>query len=358
MIRTTGAARVIASRHYARLVSIPTTCHHPVTTPRVAHRWFSVSKGAASSLNSGLILSKKEEDFDHTSSNIWSSPDLIQDIENTTLIPDIVPEPTSINAILAGAHFLLEGIHSAGLPWWATIFSATFLLRTTITAPVAIYQQRAIGRMMTLTPVLQAWLETLKASVRIDHKIKGHDFSTYNSEIQKAYRAKVKELYSAHHCNPRVSFLLPWVQIPLFVAMSLTIRGMAGYPLPFLGDSSLPIEAGFIDGGVLWFTDLTAPDPTWIMPIAIGAANLLNVELNGMMLSKTPTRQQVIFRNVFRVLSISMIPIAHITPTAIGLYWLSSGCYSVAQNLAFRVPRVRQWLKLPALPKKIVGQQS
>ncbi|KAG0245666.1 Cytochrome c oxidase assembly protein cox18, mitochondrial [Mortierella sp. GBA43] len=205
---------------------------------------------------------------------------------------------------------------------------------------------------MALTPVLQSWLHTLKTTVTIDHKLKGRDMSTFNKEIESAYRAKVNELYSANRCNPRVSFLLPWVQIPLFITMSLAIRGMAGYPLPFLGDSSLPAEPGFTDGGILWFTDLTASDPTWIMPIAVGATNLLNVELNALMMSKTPTRNQTIMRNVFRVLAVTMIPIAHEAPMAICLYWLSSGSYSVLQNVAFRVPVVRQWLRLPPLPKK------
>ncbi|KAF9976224.1 Cytochrome c oxidase assembly protein cox18, mitochondrial [Actinomortierella ambigua] len=238
-----------------------------------------------------------------------------------------------------------------GLPWWATIFCATFLVRTAITTPVAIYQQRAVGRMMALSPVLEAWLHTLKTSVGVDHKIKGRDYASYNAEIQSAYRAKVKELYSAYNCNPRVSFLLPWVQIPLFITMSLAIRGMAGYPLPFLGDSSLPAEPGFATGGALWFPDLMAADPTWITPIAIGATNLLNVELNGRMFNKTPTRNQIIFRNVFRVMAVTMIPIAHEAPMAICLYWLSSASYSVAQNIAFRSGAVRAWLKLPPVPK-------
>jgi inner membrane protein COX18 len=134
--------------------------------------------------------------------------------------------------------------------------------------------------MIELTPVLQAWLQTLKTSVGIDHKIKGRDYASFNAEIQDAYRAKVKELYSANRCNPRVSFMLPWVQIPLFITVSLTIRGMAGYPLPFLGGSNLPIETGFAEGGTMWFTDLAAADPTWIMPIAVGATNLLNVEVS------------------------------------------------------------------------------
>ncbi|KAG0295886.1 Cytochrome c oxidase assembly protein cox18, mitochondrial [Dissophora globulifera] len=250
----------------------------------------------------------------------------ILDTTDSTLVPALLQDPTHVNTILASTHYVLEGLHSSGLPWWATIFCATFLLRTAITTPVAIYQQRAVGRMMALTPVLQAWLETLKTSVGIDHKVKGLDYASFNAEIQKA--------------------------IPLFVTMSLTIRGMAGYPLPFLGDSSLPAESGFADGGTLWFTDLAASDPTWIMPIAIGATNLLNVELNGLMMSKTPTRNQRIFRNLFRGLAITMIPIAHEAPMAICLYWLSSGSYSVFQNLAFRVPSIREYLKMPPLPTK------
>ncbi|KAF9143499.1 Cytochrome c oxidase assembly protein cox18, mitochondrial [Mortierella sp. GBA39] len=277
---------------------------------------------------------------------------LNESIDLNAAAATLLQESSQANMLLVGTHYILEGIHSTGLPWWATIFCATFLLRTAITTPVAIYQQRAVGRMMELTPVLQAWLQTLKSSVGIDHKIKGRDYATFNAEIQDAYRAKVKELYSANRCNPRVSFMLPWVQIPLFITVSLTIRGMAGYPLPFLGRSNLPIEPGFAEGGTMWFTDLAAADPTWIMPIAVGATNLLNVELNGLMMSKTPTRNQVIFRNIFRALSISMIPIAHEAPMAICLYWLSSGSYSVFQNIAFRTPTVRQWLKLPPLPKK------
>ncbi|KAF9285707.1 Cytochrome c oxidase assembly protein cox18, mitochondrial [Mortierella alpina] len=278
--------------------------------------------------------------------------DMLVDVSDRAIIPELLQEPTHVNTLLASTHYVLEGIHSAGLPWWATIFCATFLLRTAITTPVAIYQQRAVGRMIALTPVLQAWLETLKSSIRVDHKLKGRDYASFNSEIREAYRVKTQELYSANRCNPRVSFLLPWVQIPLFITMSLTIRGMAGYPLPFLGDSSLPAEPGFADGGAMWFTDLAASDPTWIMPIAVGATNLLNVELNGLMMSKTPTRNQKIFRNIFRALAISMVPIAHEAPMAICLYWLSSGSYSVFQNIAFRVPAVRQRLKLPPLPTK------
>lgn len=58
--------------------------------------------------------------------------------------------------------------------------------------------------------------------------------------------------------------------------------------------------------------------------------------------------------NAFRVLSVAFVPIAANAPMAIGLYWFSSAWYSVAQNIAFKIPRVRTALKMPLLnvPKK------
>lgn len=264
---TTLVPRTTTSLWNSTVVSRTTT---RVAIPGSSIRAFSISGSLRSSHDSPPVPASSTSPLDS----------LNDSIDLSAAAAALLQEPSQANMLLVGTHYILEGIHSTGLPWWATIFCATFLLRTAITTPVAIYQQRAVGRMMELTPVLQAWLQTLKTSVGIDHKIKGRDYATFNAEIQDAYRAKVKELYSANKCNPRVSFMLPWVQIPLFITVSLTIRGMAGYPLPFLGGSNLPIEPGFAEGGTMWFTDLAAADPTWIMPIAVGATNLLNVEVS------------------------------------------------------------------------------
>lgn len=44
-------------------------------------------------------------------------------------------------------NFLLYIHDNTGLPWWATIISTTFLLRTTVTLPVAIYQYHIIAKL-------------------------------------------------------------------------------------------------------------------------------------------------------------------------------------------------------------------
>lgn len=41
---------------------------------------------------------------------------------------------------------------------------------------------------------------------------------------------------------------------------------------------------------------------------------------------------------------------------SIGMYWLSSAWYSVAQNIAFKIPKVRKALKMPLINKKKVAE--
>ncbi|KAG2184386.1 hypothetical protein INT43_000295 [Umbelopsis isabellina] len=260
-------------------------------------------------------------------------------------VPDqaISQTPEFIQTMLAANQQFIETFHGAGLPWWASIVTATVCLRSALTLPIAVYQQRAIGRMLAAAPIVQSWGETLKNQLAREGKIKGWEYERYNLELQKQYRAKVKQIYTQNDCRPIKSFLLPWFQIPLFVCMSFSIRGMVLAPETFESLSS---------GGFAWVTDLTARDPTMIFPIAIGMSNFLNVELNSMNArGKNQSFRQKTLQNVFRGLSFAIIPIAAQAPIALCLYWTTSSLYSVAQNVCFRVPTVRSFLKLPIVNK-------
>ncbi|KAI8141176.1 hypothetical protein BJV82DRAFT_619563 [Fennellomyces sp. T-0311] len=58
--------------------------------------------------------------------------------------------------------------------------------------------------------------------------------------------------------------------------------------------------------------------------------------------------------NAMRILAVAFVPIAAHAPMTLGLYWFTSTWYSVAQNIAFRIPNVRTLLKLPPLkPQKL-----
>lgn len=196
-----------------------------------------------------------------------------------------IPEATesALPSILALNESILNTIHHAGLPWWATIVTGTLILRTSLTLPIAIYQQRSMGTMINLAPMVQSWAETLKSQVATESKLAGWSYKKYQTELQKQYSAKVKSIYKHYGCSRWKLLTLPWVQIPLFVSMSLTLRHMSAYPLPWYGQTAeLPV-AGLSEGGLAWFMDLTAVDPTMVIPVLIGAGNLLNVEVSNML---------------------------------------------------------------------------
>jgi membrane protein insertase Oxa1/YidC/SpoIIIJ len=93
--------------------------------------------------------------------------------------------PELINALLAANQHFVETFHGAGLPWWASIITATVCLRSALTLPIAVYQQRAVGRMLAVAPIVQSWGETLKNQLAREGKTKGWEYERYNMELQK-----------------------------------------------------------------------------------------------------------------------------------------------------------------------------
>lgn len=93
--------------------------------------------------------------------------------------------PELINALLAANQHFVETFHGAGLPWWASIITATVCLRSALTLPIAVYQQRAVGRMLAVAPIVQSWGETLKNQLAREGKTKGWEYERYNTELQK-----------------------------------------------------------------------------------------------------------------------------------------------------------------------------
>lgn len=88
-----------------------------------------------------------------------------------------------------------------------------------------------------------------------------------------------RRLFRKEGCSTYKLFLLPWVQIPLWVTLSYALRNMTG----FFSELSPPFctasPASMAGEGALWFPDLTAVDPYLILPVFLAATNLLNIEV-------------------------------------------------------------------------------
>lgn len=64
------------------------------------------------------------------------------------------------------------------------------------------------------------------------------------------------------------ALISPLIQLPLFISFFLALRKM----------SFLPVEA-LKTGGTLWFPDLSAADPYFILPILCAGTMLLTIEV-------------------------------------------------------------------------------
>ena len=138
----------------------------------------------------------------------------------------------------------LEYLHvHAHLPWWLAIVASTLVLRTLL-LPIAIHAQANAAKLNNIRP------ETEKLMAKVQqYKQAG------NQVLATQHMAKVYELYRKHDCHPGKMFLMPAMQVPLFISFFIGIRRMA----------TVPVES-MKDGGILWFTDLTSPDPFFVLP--------------------------------------------------------------------------------------------
>ena len=86
-----------------------------------------------------------------------------------------------------------------------------------------------------------------------------------------------RDLYSKEGCSPYRVAILPWVQLPLWITLSFALRNMAGV---FPGaPSNDVVKTALASEGCLWFSDLTVPDPYYILPILLVGTNLCNIEV-------------------------------------------------------------------------------
>lgn len=100
------------------------------------------------------------------------------------------------------------------------------------------------------------------------------------------------------HCSPRLTLILPpLIHIPIFITATLTLRdactrSLSSLPLsssslsslqtPFqsLSPSALSHLHELASTPFLWCPSLVLPDPTMFLPLGVGIAALLNVELS------------------------------------------------------------------------------
>ncbi|KAJ9113168.1 hypothetical protein QFC20_002061 [Naganishia adeliensis] len=226
----------------------------------------------------------------------------------------------------------LEIIHvNAGLPWWGTIALAAGVMRLAL-FPLVARMHGNNARMQVIAPQQQVIMTKIQdASKRGD---KG---------AQMIYSQELRKLWEKNNCSPFRTMLLPMVQVPLFMTFFFAIRGMTSLPVPQLKE-----------GGVLWFTDLVAADPYYILPTTSMLLTLAVLEVGADGTSHSTSKSQAHLRNGMRIATIAAIPFIAYMPAGLTFYWTFSNSLTLLQAGLIKNETVKRYLgilKPPPQPR-------
>lgn len=232
---------------------------------------------------------------------------------------------------------LLEYMHvDVGLPWWGAIVVGTVIARLMV-FPVIVKGQREAAKLNNVMPELNKLTQRMNEA-----KQSGNKF-----EFAKAY-SDLAMFQKKKDVNPLRGFLVPMVQMPVFVSFFIALRKMAYLPVPSMQT-----------GGTLWFPDLTIADPLFLLPLAVTGSMFFIIELGAESGVDNPNLKAM--KTVFRIMPFVILPLTINFPTAVFTYWLTSNTFSLCQVALLRLPAVRQKLRIPeriAHPPSAVPQEG
>uniref|UniRef100_A0A182KAL1 Membrane insertase YidC/Oxa/ALB C-terminal domain-containing protein n=1 Tax=Anopheles christyi TaxID=43041 RepID=A0A182KAL1_9DIPT len=286
------------------------------------------------SISGPFLTNQRHFSYEATVSGIWQS--------------------LSQSAPVAYVQHEMINLHDfTGLPWWATIVLTTVGLRTLVTLPLAVYQNKILTRLEQISLEMPELIKELKVETAYAMK----KFNLSEKEARIMYNHSLKKQWNnlivRENCHPAKTMVLLWGQIPLWIVQSVAIRNLVSM-LP--DPTAIEAQIAYTEltlGGFGWIPNLTELDHSLIFPISLGIINLAIIEIQAASRTKLPSKLQTVFTNLFRGLSILMVPIAASVPSCLCLYWVTSSAYGLGQNLMLLSPRVRRAVGIPAVPSEL-----
>jgi len=227
----------------------------------------------------------------------------------------------------------VHGFHQySGMEYGYSIVGVTVLMRLAI-FPLMVSAQKTTSRMAHLQPELT------------QIKARYEAIGTPSRQDQLQFSKQMKSLFAKYQVKPLRAFSAPLVQLPLFMGMFLGLKKM---PKLFPEDLST--------GGMLWFPDLSVADPLYVLPLLASGTFLILTEVGkDQMMAQNPAQGQFMV-NVFRFLSITLIPVAINFESAMLLYWTANNVLTVGQTMLLKQAPVRKYFGIWDPPKPVPGQ--
>lgn len=225
-------------------------------------------------------------------SKLYAGPQIQSALEAAAPGLDLTRDYGWLTPIAAPMFWAIEKIHGFVGNWGWAIVIFTVLLKLVL-YPLSASGYKGMAQMRALAPRLQKMKEM------------------YGSDRQKLHQA-MADLYKKEKVNPLGGCMPILLQIPVFIALYyVLIAAVEMRGAPWLG----------------WITDLSAPDPFYVLPILMGITSIIQVKLN-------PTPPDPMQAKIMMAMPIVFSVMFIFFASGLVLYWLVNNILSIAQQWA------------------------
>lgn len=232
----------------------------------------------------------------------------------------------------------LQTISSAtGLPFWLTIASATVSFRLLMIPIVGRASKRFVRPQATKLAFAQ--LSQLGTLASAELKKKAALSSEERSQIITLYTQGVVSVFRKNKGALRAVYIAPLINIPAFLFWISSLRGYITNARD--GDESF---SALKNGGLSYFSDLTAQDATLILPVLAIASTCVGLETafkkylvvkpndnNNNKLS-LPQTLGVLSKNTLQLIAMLSFPFVLQLPLGVFFYWIPNSWFSILNN--------------------------
>lgn len=203
------------------------------------------------------------------------------------------------------------------MEWAAELFNNSFAMGIVITTIII----RTI-----VFPIYTKTNDTSQKMQEVQPLIKQIQEKYANSKdpaAQQKMQMELMQVYREHNVNPIAGCFMPFLQMPIFMAMYHTVV-------------RLPETVTDLDTKFLFF-DLASKDKTFILPILVGASMLILQKISMHNMS-AEAKANPMTKTMLYMMPAMMFIFAFQQSAALSLYWITGNIYSTLQTLIVKKP--------------------
>ncbi|EFP11950.1 hypothetical protein CRE_31337 [Caenorhabditis remanei] len=241
----------------------------------------------------------------------------------------------------------MEGLHGIGMTWPTAFISAAILLRIG-TAPLHIYAEKLFAQRLHAQNFLtQGILKKVSERYRVQlgPSADGSKLEVKSSDpkIAKATEDALQEvpsMLSEHGLQAARIQNLKMSTVPIWIFSSFALRNV-------INSDFHPSVAG-----ALWIPDMLAPDPYFVLPVAVGVFGFLNLYSQRKIYPGVVkmTWKQKSYDAVLAFFTMFAVSIMSQLPACIPMYWLIVSMSGMAQAQLLRHPKIKSIFGIKKLP--------